>query len=233
MLHSVMNALFRCGHQRTTFPLTPRRSYGSSAVSDHVMALTWPAWIAARSSLTTGSQCASAIRWPKPPHRNKLRRACTKGYSRRAGDSGRNTAQNYSSFRARRRRQVRRPAAPGFVRQHGERDGFFRVGIDAVIGGRRNGDPGRKPARCAMICGIVYAAAGAISSAALCTTRMHGAGDGRGGQHGRGGDQIGQRQLRTSAAARRTPLRTARGPRSSAASGGSRDRAAAHRAAHG
>ena len=34
MLHSVMNALFRCGHQRTTFPITPRRSYGSSAVSD-------------------------------------------------------------------------------------------------------------------------------------------------------------------------------------------------------
>jgi hypothetical protein len=33
MLHSVMNALFRCGHQRTTFPITPRRNWGS-AVSD-------------------------------------------------------------------------------------------------------------------------------------------------------------------------------------------------------
>jgi predicted transcriptional regulator len=25
MLHSVMNVLFRCGHQHTTFPITPRR----------------------------------------------------------------------------------------------------------------------------------------------------------------------------------------------------------------
>jgi hypothetical protein len=27
MLHSMMNALFGCGHQRTTFPITPRRGY--------------------------------------------------------------------------------------------------------------------------------------------------------------------------------------------------------------
>jgi hypothetical protein len=27
MLHSVMNVLFRCGHQRTTFPITPLRRY--------------------------------------------------------------------------------------------------------------------------------------------------------------------------------------------------------------
>ena len=34
MLHSMMNTLFGCGHQRTTFPITPRRSYaGSQAVS--------------------------------------------------------------------------------------------------------------------------------------------------------------------------------------------------------
>jgi hypothetical protein len=34
MLHSMMNALFGCGHQRTTFPITPRRMYaGSSGVS--------------------------------------------------------------------------------------------------------------------------------------------------------------------------------------------------------
>jgi hypothetical protein len=33
MLHSVMNALFRCGHARTTFPITPRRSYWGSSVS--------------------------------------------------------------------------------------------------------------------------------------------------------------------------------------------------------
>ena len=34
MLHSMMNALFGCGHQRTTFPITPRRRYaGSPAVS--------------------------------------------------------------------------------------------------------------------------------------------------------------------------------------------------------
>ena len=34
MLHSVMNALFGCGHQRTTFPITPRRGTVGSAVSD-------------------------------------------------------------------------------------------------------------------------------------------------------------------------------------------------------
>jgi hypothetical protein len=28
MLHSMMNALFGCGHQRTTFPITPRRGFG-------------------------------------------------------------------------------------------------------------------------------------------------------------------------------------------------------------
>jgi hypothetical protein len=34
MLHSMMNAIFRCGHQRTTFPITPRRGYaGSSPVT--------------------------------------------------------------------------------------------------------------------------------------------------------------------------------------------------------
>jgi hypothetical protein len=27
MLHSMMNVLFGCGHQRTTFPITPRRRY--------------------------------------------------------------------------------------------------------------------------------------------------------------------------------------------------------------
>ena len=37
MLHSMMNTLFGCGHQRTTFPITLRRSYaGSVAVSDSV-----------------------------------------------------------------------------------------------------------------------------------------------------------------------------------------------------
>ena len=37
MLHSMMNTLFGCGHQRTTFPITLRRSYvGSAAVSDSV-----------------------------------------------------------------------------------------------------------------------------------------------------------------------------------------------------
>lgn len=34
MLHSVMNAIFRCGHQRTTFPITPRHKYLGSAVSE-------------------------------------------------------------------------------------------------------------------------------------------------------------------------------------------------------
>ena len=34
MLHSMMNSLFGCGHQRTTFPITLRRSYlGSQVVS--------------------------------------------------------------------------------------------------------------------------------------------------------------------------------------------------------
>jgi hypothetical protein len=37
MLHSMMNTLFGCGHQRTTFPITLRRSYaGSVAVSPSV-----------------------------------------------------------------------------------------------------------------------------------------------------------------------------------------------------
>ena len=37
MLHSMMNTLFGCGHQRTTFPITLRRSYaGSATVSDSV-----------------------------------------------------------------------------------------------------------------------------------------------------------------------------------------------------
>ena len=37
MLHSMMNTLFGCGHQRTTFPITLRRSYaGSAAVSGSV-----------------------------------------------------------------------------------------------------------------------------------------------------------------------------------------------------
>ena len=37
MLHSMMNTLFGCGHQRTTFPMTLRRSYvGSAAVSGSV-----------------------------------------------------------------------------------------------------------------------------------------------------------------------------------------------------
>jgi hypothetical protein len=31
MLHSMMNALFGCGHQRTTFPITPRRGYAGPA----------------------------------------------------------------------------------------------------------------------------------------------------------------------------------------------------------
>ena len=30
MLHSMMNAIFRCGHQRTTFPITPRRGYADT-----------------------------------------------------------------------------------------------------------------------------------------------------------------------------------------------------------
>ncbi len=34
MLHSVMNAIIRCGHQRTTFPITPRHKYLGSAVSE-------------------------------------------------------------------------------------------------------------------------------------------------------------------------------------------------------
>ena len=33
MLHSMMNVLFGCGHQRTTFPITPRRRAVSSTVS--------------------------------------------------------------------------------------------------------------------------------------------------------------------------------------------------------
>jgi RNA polymerase-binding transcription factor DksA len=34
MFHSMMNTLFGCGHQRTTFPITLRRSYlGSQVVS--------------------------------------------------------------------------------------------------------------------------------------------------------------------------------------------------------
>ena len=32
MIHSMMNSLFGCGHQRTTFPITLRRSYAGSAV---------------------------------------------------------------------------------------------------------------------------------------------------------------------------------------------------------
>jgi len=37
MIHSMMNTLFGCGHQRTTFPITLRRSYaGSTAVSGSV-----------------------------------------------------------------------------------------------------------------------------------------------------------------------------------------------------
>ena len=37
MLHSMMNSIFGCGHQRTTFPITLRRSYAdSAAVSDSV-----------------------------------------------------------------------------------------------------------------------------------------------------------------------------------------------------
>jgi hypothetical protein len=37
MLHSMMNSLFGCSHQRTTFPITLRRSYaGSAAVSGSV-----------------------------------------------------------------------------------------------------------------------------------------------------------------------------------------------------
>jgi hypothetical protein len=33
MLHSMMNVLFGCGHQRTTFPITPLHRYvGSGAV---------------------------------------------------------------------------------------------------------------------------------------------------------------------------------------------------------
>jgi hypothetical protein len=34
MLHSMFNSLFGCGHERTTFPITPRRTYaGSPAVT--------------------------------------------------------------------------------------------------------------------------------------------------------------------------------------------------------
>jgi hypothetical protein len=34
MLHSIVDSLFGCGHQRTTFPITPRRSAaGTSAVA--------------------------------------------------------------------------------------------------------------------------------------------------------------------------------------------------------
>ena len=37
MLHSMMNSLFGCGHQRTTFPITLRRSHaGSAGVSGSV-----------------------------------------------------------------------------------------------------------------------------------------------------------------------------------------------------
>jgi hypothetical protein len=37
MLHSMMNTLFGCGHQRTTFPITLWRSHaGSAAVSGSV-----------------------------------------------------------------------------------------------------------------------------------------------------------------------------------------------------
>ena len=32
MLHSMMSSLFGCGHQRTTFPITPRRKYAGSPV---------------------------------------------------------------------------------------------------------------------------------------------------------------------------------------------------------
>ena len=32
MLHSMMNALFGCGHQRTTFPITPRRRPAASVL---------------------------------------------------------------------------------------------------------------------------------------------------------------------------------------------------------
>ncbi len=27
MFHAMMNSLFGCGHQKTTFPITPKRSY--------------------------------------------------------------------------------------------------------------------------------------------------------------------------------------------------------------
>jgi hypothetical protein len=33
MLHSMMNTLFRCGHQRTTFPITPRRRYAGTVTN--------------------------------------------------------------------------------------------------------------------------------------------------------------------------------------------------------
>lgn len=31
MLQSMMSSLFGCGHQKTTFPITPRRKYASSS----------------------------------------------------------------------------------------------------------------------------------------------------------------------------------------------------------
>jgi len=33
MFHSLLDALFGCSHQRTTFPLTPTRRNGSAALS--------------------------------------------------------------------------------------------------------------------------------------------------------------------------------------------------------
>ena len=51
MLQSILNTLFGCSHQRTTFPLTPRRRMvsGRAGAAD-VMEPMWYAWIAAGSS---------------------------------------------------------------------------------------------------------------------------------------------------------------------------------------
>src|SRR5665811_1370995 len=114
------------------------------------------------------------------------------------GDSRRNTAQHDSSFGAGGRRQVRRLPAPRLVRQDGEGNGFLGIGVDAVIGGGGDIDPGQEAGEVGHNLRVVHAATAGDQVGGSGYGTLHDTldthGDGGGGEHGGGGDEIAQRR---------------------------------------
>src|ERR1035437_1399327 len=173
----------------TSGPRFPSRRGGGRRHQFYAAALTWLAWIAARSSPTTGSRCASASRCPRRRRRRgRLNRL----------NSRRSTSQYYRMFSARGRWQVRRLVPPCLVRQDGERDGLLGIGIDAVIGGGGDVDAGQEGGDVGHDLRIVGAAAagdqvGGPGDRALHGTLYTPVGGGS-GEYGGGGDHIAQRR---------------------------------------